>query len=83
MKYWPRRCEGELVELGNSDTYDMTNPEGPKRWLEIHNNSQQQGAKAQPQRTTITFDKLATIRVPTLLMPGDQDPKPSTAMCEH
>jgi hypothetical protein len=50
-----------------------TNPEGLRRWLEIHNNSQQKGAPAQPQRTTITFEKLATIRVPTLLMPGDQD----------
>jgi pimeloyl-ACP methyl ester carboxylesterase len=28
---------------------------------------------AQPQRQMITFAKLATIRVPTLLMPGDQD----------
>ena len=36
-------------------------------------NSQQKGAPAQPQRTKITFEKLATIRVPTLLMPGDQD----------
>ena len=53
--------------------YMATNPEGLKRWIEIHNNSQQKGAPAQPQRTTITFDKLATIRVPTLLMPGDQD----------
>jgi len=50
-----------------------TNPEGLKRWLEIHHHSQQKGAPAQPQRTTITFAKLATIRVPTLLMPGDQD----------
>ncbi len=25
------------------------------------------------KHTTITFEKLATIRVPTLLMPGDQD----------
>ena len=31
-----------------------------------------EGRAAQPLRTTITFEKLATIRVPTL-MPGDQD----------
>lgn len=56
-----------------STGYMATNPEGLKRWLEIHQNSRQQGAPAQPQRTTITYAKLETIRVPTLLMPGDQD----------
>jgi pimeloyl-ACP methyl ester carboxylesterase len=48
-------------------------PEGLEQWLEIHHNSQQDGARAQPMRTTITFEKLETIAVPTLLMPGDQD----------
>ncbi|HUC98237.1 MAG TPA: alpha/beta hydrolase [Candidatus Polarisedimenticolaceae bacterium] len=67
FRNWPP--EFREVSMG----YMATNPEGLKRWLEIHNNSQQQGAPAQPQRTTITFEKLATIRVPTLLMPGDQD----------
>ncbi len=64
---WPP--EFREVSMG----YMATNPEGLQRWLEIHHHSQQKGAKAQPQRTTITFAKLATIRVPTLLMPGDQD----------
>ncbi len=64
---WPP--EFREVSMG----YMATNPEGLKRWLEIHHHSQQKGAPAQPQRTTITFEKLATIRVPTLLMPGDQD----------
>lgn len=67
FRSWPP--EFREVSMG----YMATNPEGLKRWLGIHNHSQQQGAPAQPQRTTITFDKLATIRVPTLLMPGDQD----------
>ena len=53
--------------------YMATNPEGLQRWLQIHNHSRQKGAAAQPQRTTITLEKLATIRVPTLLIPGDQD----------
>jgi pimeloyl-ACP methyl ester carboxylesterase len=53
--------------------YMATNPRGLERWLDIHHNSRQKDAPAQPQRTTITFAKLATIRVPTLLMPGDQD----------
>ena len=64
---WPP--EFREVSMG----YMATNPEGLKRWLEIHHNSQHKGVPAQAQRTTITFDKLATIRVPTLLMPGDQD----------
>jgi pimeloyl-ACP methyl ester carboxylesterase len=53
--------------------YMVTNPEGLKKWLEIHHNSRQQAAPVQPQRTTITYEKLETICVPTLLMPGDQD----------
>ena len=64
---WP--AEFREVSMG----YMATNPEGLKQWLEIHHNSRQQGAPAQPQRTTITYKKLETIRVPTLLMPGDQD----------
>ena len=64
---WP--AEFREVSMG----YMATNPEGLKKWLEIHHNSRQEGAPAQPQRTTITFEKLETIRVPTLLMPGDQD----------
>jgi len=64
---WPP--EFREVSMG----YMATHPEGLKRWLEIHHKSQQPGAPAQPQRTTITFEKLKTIRVPTLLMPGDQD----------
>jgi pimeloyl-ACP methyl ester carboxylesterase len=64
---WP--AEFREVSMG----YMATNPEGLERWLEIHHHSQQKGAPAQPQRTTITFEKLKTIRVPTLLMPGDQD----------
>ena len=64
---WPP--EFREVSMG----YMATNPDGLKRWLEIHHNSQHKGVPAQAQRTTITFEKLATIRVPTLLMPGDQD----------
>ena len=64
---WPP--EFREVSMG----YMATNPEGLQRWLEIHHHSQQKGASAQPQRTTITFEKLKTIRVSTLLMPGDQD----------
>jgi pimeloyl-ACP methyl ester carboxylesterase len=64
---WPP--EFREVSMG----YMAEHPEGLERWLEIHHNSQQNGAPAQPQRQTITFEKLETIHVPTLLMPGDQD----------
>jgi non-heme chloroperoxidase len=67
FRSWPP--EFREVSMG----YMATNPEGLQKWLEIHHNSRQQGAPAQPQRQTITFAKLETIRVRTLLMPGDQD----------
>ena len=65
----------EAARAGRIDALEAmaTNPEGLQRWLDIHNNSQQKGAPAQPQRTPITYEKLEAIRVPTLLMPGDQD----------
>jgi pimeloyl-ACP methyl ester carboxylesterase len=56
-----------------SPGYMALNPEGLEQWLEIHHHSQHEGAPSQPQRTTITFEKLETIQTPTLLMPGDQD----------
>lgn len=64
---WP--AEFREVSMG----YMATDPEGLNRWLEIHHSSRQEGAPAQPQRTRITYEKLESIRVPTLLMPGDQD----------
>lgn len=57
------------VSLG----YIATNPRGLERWLEIHHHSRQDGAPAQPLRGEITFAKLETIQVPTLLLPGDND----------
>ena len=53
--------------------YMATNPAGLERWLEIYQNSRQKNAPTQPMRTEITYAKLETIKVPTLLMPGDQD----------
>jgi pimeloyl-ACP methyl ester carboxylesterase len=56
-----------------SPGYMATNPKGFEQWLEIHEHSRQDGASVQPERTPITFARLETIKVPTLLMPGDQD----------
>lgn len=57
------------VSLG----YMATNPRGLERWQQVHANSQQLGAPAQPLRSEITLAKLEAIRVPVLLMPGDND----------
>ncbi len=56
-----------------SFSYMATNPEGLAQWLEIHARSRQPGAPAQPLRTDITFAKLETIELPTLLLPADKD----------
>jgi pimeloyl-ACP methyl ester carboxylesterase len=65
---WPP--EFREVSMG----YMAENPEGLERWLDIHHHSRPPGESSQPPlRTTITFEKLSTIRVPTLLLPGDND----------
>lgn len=56
----------ELRELGPS--YRAANPEGARRWNELHVRS-----PAQPTRNRITFAALETITVPTLLLTGDAD----------
>lgn len=57
------------VSLG----YMATNPRGLERWLEIHEHSRQDGAPAQLLHGEVSFAKLETIRLPALLMPGDND----------
>ena len=62
----------ELRELGPS--YRGTDPEGAARWLEIFENSRPNGAvPAQPLRDPITYARLATMRVPTLVLSGNAD----------
>jgi pimeloyl-ACP methyl ester carboxylesterase len=64
---WPP--EFREVSMG----FMAENPAGLEWWLDIHHHAQQAGLTSQPLRQTITFEKLETIRVPTMLMPGDQD----------
>ena len=62
----------ELRELGPS--YRGTNPEGASRWLEIEMASRPGGAgPAQPLREPITYARLQTMRVPTLVLSGEAD----------
>ena len=62
----------ELRELGPS--YRGTEPEGARRWLEIDLGSRPYGlVPPQPVRNPITYARLETMRVPTLILSGEAD----------
>ena len=62
----------ELRELGPS--YRGTDPEGASRWLEIELASRPYGTMpAQPPREPITYARLQTMAVPTLVLSGEAD----------
>ena len=62
----------ELREVGPS--YRGTSPEGTKRWLEIELASRPYGiAPAQPLREPVTYARLQTMKVPTLVLSGEAD----------
>jgi len=63
----------DIRELGPS--YRASNPEGVRRWLDLHHLSWPGGSppRAQPTRNRITFALLETLKVPTLLLTGDAD----------
>lgn len=63
----------DVRELGPS--YRAANPEGVRRWLELHDLSWPGGVppRAQPSRNRITFGLLETLKVPTLLLTGGAD----------
>ncbi len=62
----------ELRELGPS--YRGADPDGAARWLEIEIASRPYGRiPTQPLREPITYARLATMRVPTLVLSGNAD----------
>ena len=62
----------ELRELGPS--YRGTDPEGAARWLEIELASRPYGSiLAQPLWEPITYQRLATMQVPTMILSGEAD----------
>jgi pimeloyl-ACP methyl ester carboxylesterase len=63
----------ELREL--SAGYRGTDPEGTRRWLEIERASRPEGAHGpgQQPRHPMTFARLETLRVPTLVLVGEAD----------
>ena len=63
----------ELREV--SPSYRAGNPEGTRHWVELEHASRPPGAPAaaQPLKNRITFARLDTISVPTMLLTGDAD----------
>lgn len=63
----------DVRELGPS--YRAANPEGVRRWLELHDLSWPGGVppRALPSRNHVTFALLETLKVPTLLITGGAD----------
>jgi pimeloyl-ACP methyl ester carboxylesterase len=62
----------ELREV--SPSYRAANAEGTKRWVELERLSRPSGAPAAPPlKNAITFARLESIVVPTLLLTGDAD----------
>lgn len=62
----------ELRELGPS--YRATDPEGVARWLEIAHRARPDGVRPFPQVSEpVTYARLQTIRVPTLVLAGEAD----------
>ena len=61
-----------LREIGPS--YRGSDPEGTARWMEIEHASRPYGRlPAQPVREPITYARLATMRVPTMVISGQAD----------
>jgi len=66
-----RKQPAAYLEIGPS--YRGSDPEGVRRWNEIHEHSRQPGAPAQPLRSPNTFAKIETIPTPTLVIAADAD----------
>jgi pimeloyl-ACP methyl ester carboxylesterase len=61
----------DFRELGAS--YRAINPEGVRQWLEIEKNARIVGNPAAPFANAVTFEKLASLPIPTLLLSGECD----------
>lgn len=62
----------EFRELGPA--YRAANPEGTRRWIELANMAHHDGARPSPaDDTDVTWEKLATTKIPLLFLGGDAD----------
>src|ERR1700733_11227463 len=66
-----RKQPAAYLEVAPS--YRGGNPDGLARWNEINAHSRQGDAPAQPLRTANTYEKIATISAPTLIIAADAD----------
>ncbi len=66
-----RKLPSYFREIGPS--YRTREPEGTRAWIEIEERSQQANTKSQALRTPNTFDKIKTIKSPTLIIAGGAD----------
>jgi pimeloyl-ACP methyl ester carboxylesterase len=66
-----RKMASHYREVGPS--YRARDPEGTRAWIEIEERSQQPQAKSQALRTPNTFEKIKTIKSPTLIIAGGAD----------
>jgi pimeloyl-ACP methyl ester carboxylesterase len=66
-----RQQPSEIREL--SPLYRGMNPEGVARWLEIHDNAQQEGATEPPLMVPNTPSKIAALNVPMFVIAGGID----------
>lgn len=66
-----RQQPSDIREI--SPTYRGMNPEGVARWKEIYKRAQQVGTFPPPLRTPNTPEKLASLRVPILIIAGGMD----------
>jgi pimeloyl-ACP methyl ester carboxylesterase len=66
-----RKQPAAYLEVAPS--YRGANPDGTARWNEINAHSRQPGASAQPLHTPNTYEKIAAITAPTLIIAADAD----------
>jgi pimeloyl-ACP methyl ester carboxylesterase len=66
-----RKQPAAYLEVAPS--YRGANPDGIARWNEINAHSRQGNAPAQPTHTPNTYEKIATIAAPTLIIAADAD----------
>jgi pimeloyl-ACP methyl ester carboxylesterase len=66
-----RKQPAAYLEVAPS--YRGANPDGTARWNEINAHSRQGNAPAQPTHTPNTYEKIATITAPTLIIAADAD----------
>jgi 3-oxoadipate enol-lactonase len=69
----PDLREIPTVERELGDTYRASNPEGVRRWREMEQDSYKGDGARQSLRTPTTLARLESMRVPTVVVAGEED----------